>query len=189
MPGAKQIVALDPQGNSRVVADGIAGHGIVVTHDGTIYVTEPGEHTDMPSQIWQIKSTGEKKVIDQGLSAASGIAFNADGSLLFAAERSTKWIYSYLAQTDGSLIDKQPFYWLHMTDIPNDSGAEDLAVNTNDYLFAATRMGIQACDQNGRVRAILPLPTPCGPVRSLCFGGPKFDEFYAPTASTSSSGI
>jgi gluconolactonase len=179
VPGAKQIIALDPLGKSRVVADGIAGHGIVVTHDGTIYVTEPGEHSDMPSQIWQIKSTGEKKVIDQGLSAASGIAFSADGTLMFAAENSTKWIYSYVAQPDGSFIDKQPFYRLHMTDIPNDSGAEDLAVNTNDYLFAATRMGIQACDQNGRVRAILPLPTPVGPVRSLCFGGPKFDELYA----------
>ena len=38
----------------------------------------------------------------------------------------------------------------------------------------ATRMGIQVCDQNGRVRAILPLPTPCGPLRSLCFGGEHF---------------
>jgi len=39
-------------------------------------------------------------------------------------------------------------------------------------------MGIQVCDQNGRVRAILPLPTPSGPVRSLCFAGPQFDILY-----------
>jgi sugar lactone lactonase YvrE len=66
-----------------------------------------------------------------------------------------------------------------MTDFPNDSGAEDLAVDTHGNLYVATRMGIQVCDQNGRVRVILPLPTPCGPVRSLCFGGPKFDVLYA----------
>ena len=179
MPGAKKIVALDATGNARTVADGIAGHGIVVTHDGTLYVSEPGEHTDLPSQIWQIKSTGNKKVLDQGLLAASGVAFSPDGSLFYAAEHSTKWVYTFVVQPDGSFADKQAFDWLHMTDIPNDSGAEDLAFDTRSNLYVATRLGIQVCDLNGRVRAILPLPTPCGPVRSLCFGGPHFDLLYA----------
>ena len=178
VPGDKKIIALDPQGASRTVVEGLAGHGIVVTHDGTLYVSEPGEHSDMPSRIWQIKSSGEKKLVDQGLLSASGVAFSPDGSLFFAAEHSTKWIDSYLIQPDGTLTDKQPYYWLHMTDIPNDSGAEDLAVDTHGNLYAATRLGIQVCDPNGRVRAILPLPTPCGPVRSLCFGGEQFDVLY-----------
>ena len=179
VPDEKKIIAFDPQGTTRTIAEGIAGRDIVVTHDGTLYVSEPGEHTDMPSRIWQIKPTGEKKIVDQGLSSASGIAFSPDGSLFYAAEHSTQWIYSYLVQTDGSLADKQSYYWLHVTDIPNNSGAEDLAVDTHGNLYATTRMGIQVCDQNGRVRAILPLPTPCGPVRSLCFGGEHFDILYA----------
>jgi hypothetical protein len=198
LPGMQQVVTYDPKslasdmislplstrpartyGRIQTVTDGITGHALTVTHDGTLYVTEPGEHTDMPSQIWKIAPNGEKKVVDQGLSAASGIALSPDGSLLYVAENSTKWIYSYVVQPDGTLTDKQPFYWLHMTDIPNNSGAEDLAVDTHGNLYVATRMGIQVCDQNGRVRAILPLPTPCGPVRSLCFGGDKFDVLYA----------
>ncbi len=178
VPGEKKIVAIDRQGATRPLTEGIAGHGIVVTHDGTLYVSEPGEHSEMPSQIWQIKPDGSKKVIDQGLSSASGIAFATDGTLFFAAESTTKWIYSYLVQPDGTVTDKQPFFWLHMTDIPNDSGAEDLAVDTHENLYVATRMGIQVCDQQGRVRAILPLPNPCGPIRSLCFGGEHFDILY-----------
>jgi sugar lactone lactonase YvrE len=86
-------------------------------------------------------------------------------------------------QPDGSLKDKQQFYWLHMTDIPNNSGAEDLAVDTHGNLYVATRLGIQICDQNGRVRAILPLPTPSGSVRSLCFGGKDFDVLYVTDGS------
>ncbi len=178
VPAAKKIIAVTPQGGSRTVAEGIAGRGIVVTHDGTIYVSEPGSHSDLPSRVWRILAGGEKKMMDEGLSSASGIAFYPDGGLFFAAEKTTKWIYSFLSHPDRSFTDKQPFYWLHMTDIPNDSGAEDLAVDTHGNLYAATRMGIQVCDQNGRVRAILPLPAPSGPVRSICFGGANFDILY-----------
>ena len=178
VPTEKKVIALDAKGTLHTVAEGIAGHSIVVTNGGMVYVSEPGEHTDMPSTIWQITAGGEKKAVDQGLSSASGVALSPDGALFFAAEHSTKWVYSYIVQPDGSLADKQAFYWLHMTDVPNDSGAEDLAVDTHGNLYAATRMGIQVCDQNGRVRAIMPLPTPCGPVRSLCFGGEHFDTLY-----------
>jgi sugar lactone lactonase YvrE/enterochelin esterase-like enzyme len=176
--GAKKIVAIDPQGRSRTIVEGVAGRGIVATAEGVIYVSEPGPHSDMPSRVWRIRGGG-RKLVDEGLASASGVAFSPDGGLFFAAEKSTKWIYSYVVQPDGSLRHKQPFYWLHMTDIPNDSGAEDLAVDTHGNLYAATRMGIQICDQNGRVRAILELPRPGGPVRSICFAGEHFDVLWA----------
>jgi enterochelin esterase-like enzyme len=178
-PDAKQVVARAPDGTRRVVAEGIAGHGLTVTHDGAIYVSEPGEHSDMPSQLWKIKADGTKSLIDQGLSSASGVAFSPDGQLFYAAEASTKWVYTFIVQPDGTFVDKQPFFWLHMTDIPNNSGAEDMCCDNQGSLYIATRMGIQVADQNGRVRAILPLPTPTGAARSLCFGGPKFDVLYA----------
>lgn len=44
-------------------------------------------------------------------------------------------------------------------------------------LYVATRLGIQVCDQAGRVNCIL--PTPNGRVSNLCFGGAKFDTLYA----------
>ncbi len=177
VPAEKRIIAVNPQGNVRVVAEGIAGRGIVVTHDGVIYVSEPGAHSDMPSRIWKIKGA-EKKLVDEGLLSATGVAVSPDGGLFYAAEKSTKWIYTWVAHPDGSLSEKQPFFWLHMTDIPNDSGAEDLALDTHGNLYVATRMGIQVCDQNGRVRAILSLPTPSGAVRGISFGGAGFDELY-----------
>src|ERR1035438_10567284 len=70
VPSEKKIVAVSPQGRSRTVAEGIAAHGIVVTHDGTIYVSEPGAHSDMPSRVWQILGGGKKEA-DRGLIAAS----------------------------------------------------------------------------------------------------------------------
>jgi sugar lactone lactonase YvrE len=44
--------------------------------------------------------------------------------------------------------------------------------------YVATLAGVQVFDRNGRVAAILPLPTN-GPVTSVCFGGPDFHTLYA----------
>ena len=41
----------------------------------------------------------------------------------------------------------------------------------------ATRLGIQICDQAGRVNAII--PTPNGRITNLCFGGEASDVIYA----------
>jgi gluconolactonase len=178
VPDQQKIIVIDPSGSTRTVADGIAGRGILVTHDGTLYVSAPGDHGDLPSQTWRIQADGNKKIVDRGLVCSSGVAFSPDGAFFFAAESSTRSIYSYVVQPDGTFAEKEPYYWLHSTDILNASGAEDLAVDMNDNLYAATSMGVQVCDENGRVRAILPLPKPCGPTRSLCFGGEHFDILY-----------
>ena len=44
-------------------------------------------------------------------------------------------------------------------------------------LYVASRMGIQVCDQAGRVNCII--PTPNGRVANLTFGGANFDTIYA----------
>jgi hypothetical protein len=48
---------------------------------------------------------------------------------------------------------------------------------TTGRLWVATRMGLQFCDQAGRVNGII--PTPNGKVANLTFGGPEFDTIYA----------
>ncbi|MEI7584443.1 hypothetical protein [Runella sp.] len=44
-------------------------------------------------------------------------------------------------------------------------------------MYVATRLGIQICDQAGRVNAII--PTPNGKQSNICFGGENFDILYA----------
>ncbi len=80
-------------------------------------------------------------------------------------------------QPDGSLKDKQKFYHLHVPDTADDSGADGLRVDRDGRLFVASRMGIQVCDQAGRVNCII--PTPNGRIANLCFGGPESDTLYA----------
>jgi sugar lactone lactonase YvrE len=160
--GEKRGLAVDQSGKLIVDNSGIAfgpdgklfhsrGH-ILVREDGSVYESVGGVVTRTLN--------GKKHVLDSSLPTASGIAFSPDKKLFFVADAGSQWVWSYVVQPDGSVSDRQRFYWLHMTDIPNNSGAEDLATDTHGNLYVATRMGIQVCDQNGRVRAILPLPAP-----------------------------
>ena len=52
-----------------------------------------------------------------------------------------------------------------------------MRVDRDGRLYVATRLGIQVCDQAGRVNAII--PTPNGRVSNLTFGGVSFDTLFA----------
>ena len=173
-----QILAYAADGQATVVAEGIKGNDIAVAHNGNLYVTDPPPgSTNAPSKVWLVKPSGEKSVVDSGLKYANGVALSPDQSLLYVDDYKSHWIYSYVIQPNGTLADKQKYYWLHERDADDDSGADGMRVDRDGRLYVATRMGIQVCDQAGRVQCIL--PTPNGRAANLCFGGEKFDTLYA----------
>jgi sugar lactone lactonase YvrE/enterochelin esterase-like enzyme len=175
--GSEQILAWDADGKSTVIADGFRGNDLVVRHDGGIYVTHPGWNGTDPSKIWYISPKGEKKVVDTGLRFSNGITVSPDQSLLYVDDYRSHWVYSYQIQPDGSLAHKQKYFHLHVPDTADDSGADGMRVDRDGRLYVATRLGLQVCDQAGRVNCII--PTPNGKISNLCFGGENFDTLFA----------
>jgi len=175
--GAEQIIAYDAEGKGTKVADGFRGNDLVVLHNGGIFVTHPGWNGTDPSKVWYISPKGEKKVVDTGLRFSNGVTVSPDQTLLYVADSRTHWVYSYQIQPDGSLAHKQKYYHLHMPDTADDSGADGLRCDRDGRLYVATRLGIQFCDQAGRVNGII--PTPNGKLANFTFGGPEFDVLYA----------
>ena len=173
----KKILAYDAQGNVSTIAEGFQGNDVVVAHNGTIYVTHPGWNGSDPSQIWMIKPNGEKKVVDTGLRVSNGLTLSPDQTLLYVGDSRTHWVYSYQIQPDGTLLHKQRFHWLHIHDSADDSLSDGMRVDREGRLYVATRMGIQICDQAGKVQAII--PTPNGRISNLAFGGENVDILYA----------
>jgi sugar lactone lactonase YvrE len=174
--GSGQILAYDAEAKPAVVAEGIRANDLVVRHDGGIYVTQPGGGGS-PSQVWYINRQGEKRVVDSGLKFANGITLSPDQSLLYVADFGSHWVYSFQVRPDGTLAYKQRFYRLHTPDTADDSGADGIRVDRDGRLYVTTRMGIQVCDQAGRVNCII--PTPNGKVANLCFGGADFQTLFA----------
>jgi gluconolactonase len=178
--GEKKIVAYDvekPGSPPAVIAEGVSGNDIVVARNGNIYVTEPNTPASDQSNVWLIKPNGEKKVVDTGLRYSNGVTLSPDQTLLYVDDYRSHWVYSYQIQPDGSLQYKQQYYWLHVADTVDSSQADGMRVDRDGRLYVATRMGVQVCDQAGRVNAII--PTPNGRISNLTFGGENGDTLFA----------
>lgn len=176
--GVEKIIAYpDGKGEAAEIASGFRGNDLVVLHNENIYVTEPDwDGTHKGSNVWLIKPDGTKTVVDTGLKFSNGITASPDQSLLYVDDSRSHWVYSYQIQPDGTLKDKQRYYHLHVPDTADDSGADGMEVDNAGRLYVATRMGLQVCDQAGRVNCII--PTPNGKVSDVVFGGADFDTLY-----------
>lgn len=176
--GEQKIIAYETNGTSKVIANGFTGNDLVVAHNGNIYVTNPpADNVIASSNIFLIKPDGTKMVVDTGLKYANGVALSPDQSLLYVADYRSHWVYSYRIRTDGSLEFKQRYYWLHVPDTSDQSNADGIRVDRDGRLYVATAMGLQVCDQAGRVQCII--PTPNRKLSNLTFGGANFDTLYA----------
>jgi sugar lactone lactonase YvrE/enterochelin esterase-like enzyme len=174
--GDGKIMAFDAQGQASEIASGIAGNDLTVLANGNIYVTEPLTEGGKSSSVWLIKPDGSKQIVDKGLKFANGIAASPDQSLLYVGDARSHWVYSYQIQLDGTLKYKQRYYHLHVPDTADDSGADGMEVDNAGRLYVATRLGLQVCDQAGRVNCII--PTPNGRCSNVVLGGADGDTLF-----------
>ena len=168
----QQILAYTEDGKSTVIADGIESNDLCITHGGNVYVTDPTH-----KQVWLITPDGNKRIVDTGLRFANGVRLSPDQSLLYVADTQAQFIYSYQIADDGTLEFKQKYYHLHLADGSVQSGADGMALDTGGRLYVATELGIQFCDQAGRVNGIIPKPQNKW-LAHLVFGGPDFSTMY-----------
>ncbi|MHC4996967.1 MAG: SMP-30/gluconolactonase/LRE family protein, partial [Planctomycetota bacterium] len=150
---AQQIVVWDMDGNQSVHAEGIAPNDLVVGPDGVIYCTEPRTRT-----VWRVDPNGKKTALDTEAMGCNGVILSADQSLLYVTDYPGRFVYSYQIAADGSLVNKQPFVYLHVPANRPRANADGMAVDKDGWLLTATAMGVQISDQPGRVHLILPPP-------------------------------
>ena len=173
---AEQLQLQGKYGSTKLPGDNIANiaktvknpYRVLPLHNGDKYIS------NTKGEIFLLKN-GEKKAQKMNTLPESGceIAIYPNGKLLIATEKNSNWLISYLIAPDGSLHSGQQFYWLHNTDNHNHTPYGNMTFDTLGNLYIATPIGIQVCDQNGRVRAILPLPGAGRKVDAIAFVGNK----------------
>ena len=127
----------------------------------------PEQQAAQRSQPWQRCSlTAEERVLFEEACKSPLEAISPGGWSKAVAQKGSMWIYSYTANNPGSPDTEWEngleFYYLH-------SAPNQIAFDTEGNLYVASEIGIQVCDHNGRVRAILNGPK--GSVERMLFIG------------------
>jgi enterochelin esterase-like enzyme/sugar lactone lactonase YvrE len=172
-----KVMSYDPSGQGRLVVDGLRGHYVLALPGGGLYVTGEGNKPGDSGSVWLVKD-GKKTLVDAGLKFAAGLAYRPDQWLLSVADGRSKWAYSYQINPDGTLGNKERFFWLHVPDWEDDAGAESACYAKEGPLLVATRWGIQVCTDDGPTQVILPLPDRSR-VIGVCLGGRDLDCLFA----------
>ena len=170
--GRRRIVAYAPDGAESVIAADVNSNDIVLNQRGEIYFSDP-EH----KQVWFIDAKRNKRVVHEGIGFPNGLRFSPDQSLLLVDDTAGRWVWSFRVEPDGSLSNGPPFYRLETPDESSASGADGMTVDSEGYIYVTTRIGLQVCDQPGRVVAIINKPQ-AGPISNVVFAGPDLQTLY-----------
>jgi sugar lactone lactonase YvrE len=168
------VLRYDANGQSGIVYGDMPGNYILAHPNGGFYVTS---NHDRQGSVWFLKE-GKTTQVDSGLKRAAGVAFRPDQWLLSVADGDSKWTYSYQIAGDGTLTNRERFFWHHVADWDDDAGAESVCYSLEGRMFVATRMGIQITADDGPTQVILPMPDGSR-VIGVCLGGKDKDTLFA----------
>ena len=140
----------------RCVGDGIPQGAMLHPHSESKVLLQSGKSKELISvDGTRAKAKGKIKLSDPYSAVYPG------GTHTAKRVEGSNWVWDYICK-DGKLTYGQQFYFLY-------ADAGQILYDASGYLYVASSVGIQVCDQNGRVRTILSLPG--GAVDSIAFAG------------------
>lgn len=168
----KRIVAFSSNGTESVITEGVQSHHLTVTSRNHIYFSVPPTH-----KVWLVDAAGHKRVVHDGINWPRGVRASPDESVLVVDDPPTRWVWSFQIQVDGSLINGRPFYRLETSGEKSETDAGGMVFDSEGFLYVATNIGVQVCDRQGRVTAVIDAPGRDG-VSNVFFGGPGLQWLY-----------
>ncbi len=172
-----KVIELATDGTiASTLATDVKPSGIVAANDGTVYFTDTKSRS-----VWMKSLNGESKVAGEGFTGVTGITLSSDQSLVLVSDFAGRYVWSSQRTADGSLTHIQPYFHMHAPSASIDvrPRSEGMCVAKSGWLLVATRMGVQVCDQPGRVNFIISPPINSRYPTSIAFGGVDGQTLYA----------
>jgi sugar lactone lactonase YvrE len=173
-PVRKRIVSFDANGDEKIVAENVQAEDIAITAHSALYFSDAVHKT-----FGYIGSGGKPRVVYQGgeMALPSALSLSPDQAMLIATDAQSRYSWSFQIATDGALINGEPFYRLEMPENGWLSGVHGVTEDSIGQVYFSTPLGIQVCEANGRVAAILN-PPGRGRMSNLTFGGKGLSWLY-----------
>ncbi len=155
---------------------GVKPSGVVAAHDGTVYFTDVKTRS-----VWMRTPGGKIKLAGKGFSGSTGITLSPDQSLVLVSDFAGRYVWSSQRAEDGGLRHIQPYFHIHTPGASVDvrPRSEGMCVAKSGWLLVATALGIQVCDQPGRVNFIISSPNNGRYPTDIAFGGSDGQTLYA----------
>ena len=170
--GEKKIVAYAADGSFETIAEDVSSNDLVVTSEGTIYVTDPPN-----GQVWFIDWERKKRVVAKGLEPNGIILWPREGTLV-VTDRSRPHLWTFRVEQNGSLSHRDRYYLpLMLPSGRNRPGSDGMTVDGDNRLYVTTYAGVQMFDPTGRMGGVIAKPQP-GSLSNVVFGGPGFQFLY-----------
>lgn len=152
--------------DTRVIASNVSATGLAVTVKGAVYFVDAGKRAG--------RVGGSAVPVE--IMAAGGMALSPDDGMAVVTDSGGRFAWSFQIGPEGELRNGEPFYRLEMPEAGWMSGVRSAAFDAIGQVYFASSIGLQMCEANGRVAAIL--HSPSGVAKGLAFGK---SELFAAT--------
>jgi gluconolactonase len=157
--GGPRITKRGADGAITTVIDTHAGRPMLAPNDlivdarGGIYFTDPGPRPVVPGRPTYVSylppGATASIIIDDKVARPNGLSLTNDGRTLIVDDTIGNMVFAYDVQSDGTVRNKRPFAQLRDIPAGAESGADGLAIDSEDRVYVTTVAGVQVFDSKG----------------------------------------
>ncbi len=188
----KRISKIGAGGSVATVTEGIAGmplmapNDLIVDSKGGVYFTDPGPRPVVAGRkgyVYYLPAGGgivrgssglqhvslEPRIIDDQITRPNGLTLTANGKTLIVDDTVGETVFAFDVQGDGSVKNKRSFAHMRDVEAGKESGADGMAIDSQDRIYVTSSTGLQVFDRKGQYLGTIKIPRQPA---NLAFGGP-----------------
>ena len=183
--GTGKRISKAPGDSAVTLTEGIAGRGLMAPNDlivdskGGIYFTDPGPRPIVPGRKAYVyylpPGANQPRIVDDSITRPNGLTLTNDYKTLIVDDTVGDTVFAFEVSADGSLKNKHAFAKLHDVQPGQESGADGMAIDSEDRIYVTTASGIQVFDRKGQYLGTIKVPRQPA---NCAFSGPGKRTLY-----------
>jgi gluconolactonase len=114
-------------------------------------------------------------MIDDQITRPNGLTLTNNGKTLIVDDTVGDTVFAFEVQSDGSVRNRRPFAHMHDVKEGQESGADGLAIDSQDRIYVTSATGVQVFDPKGQYLGTIKIPRQPA---NLAFSGPGKKVLY-----------
>jgi gluconolactonase len=181
----KKISKDGANGSVAVLAGAVTGVGLMAPNDliaddkGGIYFTDPGPRPVEPGRISYVyylpPGIDRPQVVDNSIQRPNGLTLTNNGKTLIVDDTIGDTVFAFDIEKPGIVKNKRAFAKIHDVQPGQESGADGMAIDSQDRIYVTTATGIQVFDSKGAYLGTIKVPRQPA---NCAFSGPGKRTLY-----------